>query len=200
MEVGGQVETIQTTALIRTARILRRVLETGGDLLSLKVQWKTSANTDVKNTKGVNNNNNNNNNNITNKPRIVPWRKERMLQRIQRHSRVTLHRSTHPKWKQDQTKKPSHGLDWQQKGIWYGSAKLDNKLSQYVQDITWRHKHHRENLENLQSGASSRREKLGWNKDPKRDFSRRHTIILTIHNCHDATERHAQKMHSRIKT
>ena len=28
LEVGGQVETIQTTALLRTARILRRVLET----------------------------------------------------------------------------------------------------------------------------------------------------------------------------
>ncbi len=28
LEVGGQVETIQTTALLRTARILRRVLAT----------------------------------------------------------------------------------------------------------------------------------------------------------------------------
>ena len=27
-EVGGRVETIETTALLRTARILRRVLET----------------------------------------------------------------------------------------------------------------------------------------------------------------------------
>ena len=41
MEVGGRVETIQTTALLRTARILRRVLETWGDLLSLRLQWKT---------------------------------------------------------------------------------------------------------------------------------------------------------------
>ena len=39
--VGGRVETIQTTALLRTARILRRVLETWGDLLSLRLQWKT---------------------------------------------------------------------------------------------------------------------------------------------------------------
>ena len=37
LEVGGQVETIQTTALLKTDRILRRVLETWGDLLSLKV-------------------------------------------------------------------------------------------------------------------------------------------------------------------
>ena len=41
LEVGGRVETIQTSALLRTARILRRVLETWGDLLSLKLQWKT---------------------------------------------------------------------------------------------------------------------------------------------------------------
>ena len=55
LEVGGRVETIQTIALLRTARILRRVLETWGNLLSLKLQWKS---TDVKNSRGVNNNNN----------------------------------------------------------------------------------------------------------------------------------------------
>ena len=41
LEVGGWVETIQTTALLKTARILRSVLETWGDLLSLNLQWKT---------------------------------------------------------------------------------------------------------------------------------------------------------------
>ena len=41
LEVGRRVETIQTTALLRTAKILGRVLETWGDLLSLKRQWKT---------------------------------------------------------------------------------------------------------------------------------------------------------------
>ena len=41
LEVSGQVETIQMTALLRTTRILRRVLETWGDLLSLKLQWET---------------------------------------------------------------------------------------------------------------------------------------------------------------
>ena len=49
LEVGGRVETIQTTALLKTARILRRVL-------SLKLKWKTSASADVKNSKRVNNN------------------------------------------------------------------------------------------------------------------------------------------------
>ena len=41
LEVGSQEETIQTTALLRMARILRRVLETCGDLLSLKLRGKT---------------------------------------------------------------------------------------------------------------------------------------------------------------
>ena len=41
LEVGGRVDTIQTTALLKTVRILRRVLETLGDLLSLNLQWKT---------------------------------------------------------------------------------------------------------------------------------------------------------------
>ena len=40
-EIGGRVETIKTTELLKTARILRRVLETCGDLLSLKLQCKT---------------------------------------------------------------------------------------------------------------------------------------------------------------
>ena len=40
LEVGGRVETIKMTTLLRTARIQRRVQETWGDLLSLKLQWK----------------------------------------------------------------------------------------------------------------------------------------------------------------
>ena len=59
LEVGGRVETMQTTALLMTARILRRVLETSGDLLSLNSSERQSAKTDVKNSQGVNNNNNN---------------------------------------------------------------------------------------------------------------------------------------------
>ena len=38
LEVGVRVETIQTTALLKTARILRRVLETLVDLLSLNLR------------------------------------------------------------------------------------------------------------------------------------------------------------------
>ena len=56
-EVGRRVETIQTTALLRTARILRRVQETCCHSNSSE---RPSANADEKNS---NNNNNNNNNN-----------------------------------------------------------------------------------------------------------------------------------------
>ena len=41
LEDSDRVETIKTTALLKTARILRRVLETWGELLSFKLQWKT---------------------------------------------------------------------------------------------------------------------------------------------------------------
>ena len=37
LEVGGRVVTIQMTALLRTTRILRRVLKTWGDFISLKL-------------------------------------------------------------------------------------------------------------------------------------------------------------------
>ena len=40
LEVAGRVETMKTASLLRTARILRRVLVIWGDVLSLKLQWK----------------------------------------------------------------------------------------------------------------------------------------------------------------
>ena len=41
LEIRGQVETIETAALLRSAIILKRALETWGDVLSLKLQWET---------------------------------------------------------------------------------------------------------------------------------------------------------------
>ena len=64
LEVGGRVENIQMTALLTTARILRRVLGLEETCSHSNSCEKPSANTDVKNSKGVNNNNNNNNNNL----------------------------------------------------------------------------------------------------------------------------------------
>ena len=40
-EIGGRDETNQFTALLKSARILRRILETWGDLLLLRIPWKT---------------------------------------------------------------------------------------------------------------------------------------------------------------
>ena len=59
LEVGGRVETIQMTALLRTAKILRSVLETWGDCCHSNSSEKPSANTDGENSKRLNNNNNN---------------------------------------------------------------------------------------------------------------------------------------------
>ena len=41
LEIRELEETIQSAALLRSAKILRRVLETWVDQLSLKLQWKT---------------------------------------------------------------------------------------------------------------------------------------------------------------
>ena len=41
--IRGQIETIQTTALLKSARILGRVLETWEDLLSLKYQLEATS-------------------------------------------------------------------------------------------------------------------------------------------------------------
>ena len=61
LEIRGQLETIQTSLLLRPARILRRVLKTWRDLLSLKPKWKTTASTVGKNFQKGNTNNNNDN-------------------------------------------------------------------------------------------------------------------------------------------
>ena len=47
---------------------------------------------------------------LANKSQIVPLGAERMSQKIQRHRRITLHRSTHPKWEEEQTEKSSSSL------------------------------------------------------------------------------------------
>ena len=41
LEIRGRVETIQTTALLRSARILRRIQEAWGDFRPRRLQWKT---------------------------------------------------------------------------------------------------------------------------------------------------------------
>ena len=43
VEIGKQVETIQTTALLRWTKILRRVLETSRELQFTKISMKTAS-------------------------------------------------------------------------------------------------------------------------------------------------------------
>ena len=143
----------------------------------------------MKISKGVNNNNYNNNGRdllLDNKPWVVPWGAERMPQRIQIRSRVTLDRSTAPKWEQNQTEKFSSDLDWLRKSIWYGQQSwIINCLKMYK--ISHEVKLYRENHENLESGINSRRKKLCWSKGLKKYISRRCTVIVAIQNCDDST-------------
>ena len=55
LEVDKQVETIQTTALLRTPRILRRIWTPEKTGYQSNSSEKPSANTDVKNSKGLKN-------------------------------------------------------------------------------------------------------------------------------------------------
>ena len=43
LEIEGQIDANQSKALLRSIKILRRVLETLGDLLLLRRQWKTTG-------------------------------------------------------------------------------------------------------------------------------------------------------------
>ena len=86
------------------------------------------------------------------------------------------------------------------KKVMISPAKLDNKLPQNVQNIKWSHKLYRENRKNLKRGIDCSRKKLSWSKEPKRYFSTRCTITVTIHNCHGVPLPLTQKMHSRMQT
>ena len=55
LEIRQRVGTIQTNTLLRSARTLRRVLKTWGDLLMLKLQWKTISSR-YNNSNNINNN------------------------------------------------------------------------------------------------------------------------------------------------
>ena len=63
LEIRGRVDTIHTTASLWSTRILRRVLETWWDLLSLRLQWETNSWCEKLSAEYNDNNNNNYNNN-----------------------------------------------------------------------------------------------------------------------------------------
>ena len=114
--------------------------------------------------------------------------KQKDLQKIQKHKKTILHRSVHLQREQDVIEKSRYGLDWLQKGIWYGPTKLDYNLPQNVQNIR--------NHENLKSGIYSTWEKFNWNKDPKRYIPGRFTITIIIYNYNDDTTAYSENAQS----
>ena len=115
---------------------------------------------------------------LVKKPRIVPWGEERMPQRIQRHSRVTLHRSTHPKWEQDQTEKScTCWIDYKKEYDMFPQSWIINCFKMYKishEVINFIEKKH----EYLDSGIDSRWRKLSWRNDPKRYFKEDALLLL----------------------
>ena len=95
-------------------------------------------------------------------------------------------------------KKCSYDVDWQQKGIRYGLAKLDNGLSQNVQDIQRSHKVYREKHGELERGIDNRKKKFNWGGKPDRYIPGRYAITITINNSCLATQLH--KMHRGLQT
>ena len=91
-------------------------------------------------------------------------------------SRNRKETTAHPQGKQNETEKPRL-----QKGIWYDSAKLDNRLSQNVQDIQQMHKVYQKYR------TDSRRKKLNRGENPERDLPERYATTITICNDGDAT-------------
>ena len=57
LKIGARVETVQTTRLLITTRILRRVLEIWVGLQYSNLFERSSAKADMKNVQGVTNNN-----------------------------------------------------------------------------------------------------------------------------------------------
>ena len=107
----------------------------------------------------------------------------------QRYRRVTIHWSTHTQEEQDETKNHSYGVDWRwKKGMWYCSAKLDNRLSPNVQDIRRSHKVYQKYHGKLESRTDSRRKKFNWSKSPEKDLQGRFAITITICNSDDAIQ------------
>ena len=62
--------------------------------------------------------------------------------------------------------KSSFGVDWLQKGIWYDHTKLDNRLSQNIQDLWQSQNIYWEYNGKLESGTNRKRKKISWGENP----------------------------------
>ena len=74
------------------------------------------------------------------------------------------------------------------KCLWYGLPKLANKLPQNVHDNRRGHKLYRDNHENLESGADSKKEKLSRSEGPERYVPAICTFTTAFYNSNDATQ------------
>ena len=131
---------------------------------------------------------------LVNKRRSVPRGRERMPLIIQRQTRTTQHWSIHPQRVQEkESQKATFGVDWLQKSVWYGYAKMVNKQPRNLQDIRLCYKLYWKNYENLESWNTSGRGKLSWSKDPKRYIIGRCTSICNRDDSnHPQTQENAQ--------
>ena len=96
-EISGRIKTIQITALLKLARILRKVLGPWEDLLSLRLQWKTIswceklARSIIVMILAI-------------KMQTVAWQTEKMPQGNKRNRISTIHWPTHPHGQQNKIK------------------------------------------------------------------------------------------------
>ena len=118
---------------------------------------------------------------FANKLRTLSQGTESILPVDQRYKRTTI---------QDETEKPSYGADRLHEGLWYGPAKLDNRLSQNVLDTRRSYKVYRKYHGKLESQNDSKRKKLNRGENLERDLPGRCALTITICNWDDATQSH----------
>ena len=106
----------------------------------------------------------------------------------ERNRRATIHWSTHPQGEQNNRKICNNGMDWLQKGRWYGLSKLDYRLSQNALDIRRSRKVFREYHGKFESWIDYRKKKIIWGKNLARVLPGRCSITISIFNSNAATE------------
>ena len=93
-----------------------------------------------------------------------------------RKRRAIIHWSIHHQWEKNRLKNVSMAqIDNKKKRIWCSPTKLDERLSQNVQNIRRRHKVYRENHGKLESRIDNRRKKVSWGENPEqKKYKTRH--------------------------
>ena len=62
---------------------------------------------------------------------LFPEEQKRMLKGNKKNKWLTIYRPAHPQRSQNKTEKSSHGIDWQQNGLWYNPTNMDDSLIIY---------------------------------------------------------------------